>query len=300
MRELAACQHGVVARWQLRRLGVSRQAVQSRLRGPGWLAITPQVLRLVGCPKTFELGCMAGVLDAGPCACVSHQSSAVLWALPGFPPAEVHVSRSRTTTSRISRVAVVHDSRYFPPHHRAEVEGIPVTSAARTVFDLAGCLHPQRAERALDNALARKLVALELLRRVAIELFEHGRKGSALMRRLLEDRGAGYIPPASGLEARFYSVLVAAGLELPERQVDLGGDTWVGRVDYYYRRLRLIVEIDSALHHTSRLDAEADVGRDAALQAAGFRVLRITEEQLRERPWEVVALVRAALQVPVA
>jgi very-short-patch-repair endonuclease len=74
----------------------------------------------------------------------------------------------------------------------------------------------------------------------------------------------------------------------------------VGRVDYYYCRLRLIVDIDSALHHTSRLDAAADARRDAALQAAGFRVLRITEEQLRERPWEVVALVRAALQVPVA
>ena len=49
------------------------------------------------------------------------------------------------------------------------------------------------------DALTRTLVALETMRGVAIELLEHGRTGSALMRRLLEERGAGYIPPASGL-----------------------------------------------------------------------------------------------------
>ncbi len=88
--------------------------------------------------------------------------------------------------------------------------------------------------------------------------------------------------------------MVAAGLEVPERQVDLGAGTWVGRVDFYFRRARLVVEIDSERHHPSKLDAEADAERDAAMGAAGFRVLRISEAQLG-RSFEVVAAVRGAL-----
>jgi hypothetical protein len=171
-----------------------------------------------------------------------------------------------------------------------------VTTVARTVFDLAGCVHPSRAERALDNALSHKLVKLEAMRRVTIEMVARGRKGSALMRVLLTERGAGYIPPASGLEAEFLAVVVEAGLEIPECQVNLGGSvSWVGRVDFYYPRRRLVVEIDSDRHHTSKLDRESDARRDAALRAAGFRVLRITEHELRLRPWEVVTNVRNAL-----
>lgn len=145
-------------------------------------------------------------------------------------------------------LGTVPEPRLLPTHHCGVLDGIPVTSAARTVFDLAGCLHPSRVERALDNALARKLVTLEALRGVAIELLEHGRTGSALMRCLLDDRGVGYIPPASGLEERFFAVLVAAGVDPPGRQADLGGDAWEGRVDFYYRRQRLVIEIDNNRH----------------------------------------------------
>lgn len=200
---------------------------------------------------------MVAALHAGEGAVVSHQAAACPWALPGLSDDRVRISKHRVGSRRRSLPAELHEPRYLPAHHRATREGIPLTTVARTVFDLAGCLHPLRAEGALDNALARKLVALEELRAVAIELLEHGRTGSALMRQLLADRGAGYIPPASGLEARIFALMVEAGLPLPERQVDLGGESWAGRVDYLYRHLGLVVEVDSELHHTSKLDAEA-------------------------------------------
>lgn len=295
MRALAERQHGVVSVSQARQMTESRAALRSRVTSKGWVRETPMVLRLAGSPRTYAQRCMAAVLDSGEGALLSHHAAGLLWQLPGFSPGLIHVSRLRGRNRRKTVLAAVHEPRLLPVHHGTLIEAIPVTCVARTVFDLAGHLHPQRAERVLDNALARKLVDLRILRLVAIELLEHGRAGSALMRRLLEERGVDYIPPASGLEALFFSLLVMASLELPERQVDLGGAAWEGRVDYYYRRLRLIIEIDSELHHTSKLDAEADARRDAALRAAGFRVLRITEEQLKRRPWEVVALVRAAL-----
>ena len=68
-------------------------------------------------------------------------------------------------------------------------------------------------------------------------------------------------------------------------------------MDSVWRAARLVVEIDSDRHHTSKLDRESDARRDDALRAAGFRVLRVTEDQLRDRPADVVAVVRAALAV---
>lgn len=168
-----------------------------------------------------------------------------------------------------------------------------MTSVARTLFDLAGRLHPGRTERALDNALSHRLVELEAIRRMTIELARHGRTGSRLMRELLVARGASYIPMGSGLEARFYVELTAAGLPLPEHQVDLGGEAWIGRVDFYYPDVRLVVEVDSDRHHTSLLDRAADARRDVALGTVGCRVLRIPEALL-DVPDDLVAQVRAA------
>ncbi len=113
-------------------------------------------------------------------------------AVAGFEPGPIHVSRPRGRGGRASGLATVHEPRLLPPYHCQTLEDIPLTSVARTLFDLAGCVHPLRAERALDNALARGLVTLEALRRMGIELLEHGRTGSAPVRRLLADRGAGF------------------------------------------------------------------------------------------------------------
>lgn len=294
MRALAARQHGVVSRSQAREAGAT-SGILRRCTSVEWEPAGPGVLRLVGSVQTERQRCMAAVLSAGRGALVSNTTAAFLWELPGFGPRPIHVSRPHGAKHRCSPLAIVHHSRFLPAHHGHQLDGIPLTSPARTLFDLAARLHPARAERALENALHRRLVDLEQLRAVAIELFEHGRTGTVLMRELLAARGAGYIPVASGLEACFLALLVAAGIELPERQVDLGGDCWVGRVDFYYRRLRLIIEIDGEAFHTSKLDREHDARRDAAMRAAGFGVLRIEEHLVRERPWEVIAKVRAAL-----
>ena len=295
LRSIAERQHGVLSRRQAAELGADWGFLRTRLRAGTLAALSPRVLRLVGASSSFHQCCIVGVLDLGSGAVVSRQAAAALWGLPGFDPSQVHITRPRTATSRSSSLVVVHESRYLPVHHSTVRDGIPLTTVARTVFDLAGCLHPGRSERALENALKFRMVALEELRRVTIELLSRGRRGSTLMRERLAARGAAYIPPASGLEADFLALLLAAGIELPEGHVDLGGDDWIGRVDFYYRRIRLVIEIDSVLHHTAKLDAESDDRRDAALRAAGFDVMRVTEEQLRRHPEAVVAAVRAAL-----
>ena len=294
LRRLAEAQHGLVSARQLRAIGGERRAQRRRVAAGQWRWLSPQVLALVGSRPTYHQRCLAAVLDAGPPCVVSGLAAARLWGLPGFNTELVEVSKPGRGSHRCFPLSVVHHPRFLPAHHRTVVGDVPVTTVARSVFDLAGCVHPQRAERALDNALSSQLVSLEVLRRVTIECLARGRKGSALMRRLLNERHAGYIPPASGLEARFLATLVEAGEELPERQVDLGGESWAGRVDFVYWGDRLVLEIDSRRHHTSKLDRESDARRDEALRAAGFRVLRITEDELVHRSELVLQRVRAA------
>ena len=283
LRALAERQHGVIARRQARALGATSDHLRRRVESPDWEAVTSRVLRLVGSRRTFRQRCMAATLDLGAGAAVSHASAAALWRLPGFPTGPVHVSR----TSGRSTLPTVHRTS-LPDGHVGRFEAIPVTSPARTIFDLAGVLHPARTERALDNALSRSLTSLDGLHRVTEELAGQGRAGSYLMRRLLAERAGAYVPPASNLEARLHAVATQAGVRSLVRQCDVGGDDWIGRVDYLDRDRRLIVEVDSDLHHTSLLDEAADAARDAALAGAGYTVVRIREQELWHRPDEVV------------
>ncbi len=295
LRSLALEQHGALSRRQAEALGVDRWAVERRLRSGAWRPGSPRVLVLEGTAATFEQRCVVAVLDAGHEAVVRGAAAAHIWALPGFGDADIEVTRLRRRARRRTDPVPAHEPLVVPPHHRTVHRGVPVTTVERTVFDLMAAVREGRAERALDNALARKLTSLRALRSIGEELCRRGRPGSALYRRLLSDRGVDFRPTESGLEADFLALLVEAGLPEPERQVDLGGEGWIGRVDFYVREARLVVEIDSDWFHTSALDAAADARRDEAFRAAGFEVVRITEGEIRSHPVVAVERLRRAL-----
>jgi very-short-patch-repair endonuclease len=287
LRNLAERQHGVVARAQARGLGANRHHLRRRTESNEWEAMTTRVLRLVGTQRTFRQRCMAATLDAGADSAVSHEAAAALWRLPGFAAGPLHVSRAVGRDAHESPLATLHRTCSLPEAHIRLFERIPVTSPARTIFDLAGVLHPGRTERALDNALARGLTSIRALHGVTDALARQGRPGSSVMRRLLAERDTSYVPPESNMEARLQALAKRAGIELvPQR--DVGGHDWVGRADYLDRDRRLIVEVDSDLHHTSLLDEESDAQRDEAMKGAGYAVVRINEHDLWHRPDEVV------------
>jgi len=134
-----------------------------------------------------------------------------------------------------------------------------------------------------------------VLHALLAELGGPGRNGVAAMRAALAGRPPGYVATASGLEARFARLLAEAGEAPLQRQVDLGGHAWIGRVDFVDRRLGIVVEVDSDVHHTSPLDRAHDRRRDDRLRAAGWSaVVRVTEDEIWRRPAEAVARVRDA------
>ena len=294
---LAEKQHGVFRLQQARQLGYTRAAVRHRRRRAIWDPLQRRVYRVPGSVRTWEQRLTAVVFASGPVAAASHRSAAALLGIPGFKRDVLEVTTPRPRRHRGERDAIVHRWRPFPPHHLAVIDGIPTTNVARTLIDLAGLLHPARTERALDNCLSQGLVTLETMRVTFDEMRTRGRKGIALMRRLLDARGDGYEATASELEDRFLRVVREAGLPEPVRQLNAGDERrWIGRVDFVYPEAKLIIELDGRKTHTAQLDLEADQARDAGLIAAGWRPMRVRVRRLTRAPHLLVADLRGAIR----
>lgn len=299
--ELAVRQHSLFSHKQAVDAGFTRAAIRHRLRTGRWEQVAAFVYRAAGSTQTWEQRVLALVLAAGPSAAASHRSAAALLGIPGFERRGlVEVTTPRPRRHR-SEGELVHRWRPFPSHHLTVIEGIVTTRVARTLCDLAGVLHPGRVERALDNCLSMGVATPGTLEGAFCDLAGRGRKGTVLMRRLLAERTEGYVPPASELEARFVDLVREAGLREPVRQFDTGDDeSWIGRVDMAYPPDRVLIELDSHRHHSSKLDRESDEARDGRLRRAGWRVVRFTWDDLVQRPHWVLSELRGLLAAAAA
>ena len=253
------------------------------------------MLRLIGAPRTDHQRLKVLELDTGPDSVVSLTSAAWLWQLPSFRLGLLEATRLRGIDGRPQSLGVLHRPRLLLPHHITEVRGIRTTTLPRTIFDIAGRIHPDRTPIIVDRVLGKSPAVLPVLHQLLDELGQRGRPGIAVMRAILKDRPIWYRAPQSGLEIRFEGLLDAAGEPPLERQVDLGGHDWIGRVDYIEWAILTVFEIDSAAHHTSPTDVALDRKRDEQLKAAGFkRVVRIASEDVWSRPERVLRQVRNA------
>lgn len=289
---LAERQHGLVTRRQLRQLGMDRRSVRRLEFGPGWAALSDEVLRRSGSARTQAQRLLAGVLDAGPGAFLSHLSGGSWWGLGcrRFPTSVVRTSRS----SRGSELAEVHTVRALPEQWTTVLDGIPVVRPELLALHLFAVCSDERAERLVETLWSMRLLSGASIARFLAELGRSGRNGTAGLRRYLDRRGPGYVPSASGVEARVRQILRDAGIEL-RAQVDSGGEAWTGRVDFRHAVVRFILEVQSERYHGALVDREADRRRIAQLRADGFVVAEVTDSQVWTRPWEVVETVRSGL-----
>lgn len=293
IRALAASQFGVVSRAQAASLGLRYHGVEHRLRRGEWLAISPRVIRAAAAPDHPMLDVMAGVLDVGGGPTVCRASAAAVWGLPGFRIEPVHVLRERGLHPRADRLAVVHTSVALPAAHLARVDGVLVTTPLRTIFDLAGTLHPGRTERLLDSAAGRGLCTYLGLHRMLDSFGGRGRAGVQVLRELAADRPPGVRPPESGLELRVNQILLRDGQRPLERQLDLGEENWTGRFDLADRPDNFVLEVQSDTYHGSVLDRRRDAERRRELEAAGWVVDEAHEYDIWHRPQVVADLVRS-------
>lgn len=288
-------QLGLVSLPQARAAGLSRQQVDRLLATGRWIRAGKAVYRIAGTPRTWEQRALAAVLAAGPDAALSHRAAAALWGVPGFKPNRVEVTKPHGTNRRVGRLWV-HGSLWLPDRHVTLRGPIPVVTPARMLFDIAGQVSLGKLARAVDNALALNLVKIDAIVRTSEELARRGRPGSANMHIVLDGRGEGYVAPASELEAEFLDLIDAAGLPRPERELTLGDDDRpIGRVEFVYRNVKVLVELDGRRNHTALLDREADHLRDLRFAAGGWTVIRITWQMLMTQRAQVVLALRRAL-----
>ena len=290
----AARQHGLFLQVQAQGYGLSRKQVRG-LVGSGWCErVCRDVYRVRAAPRTVEQKLLIAVWRAGPDSVASHRSAAYLWGVAGFGGRDLEVTRPRGRSQR-TEFGTIHGSLQLPASHVGTRAGVPVTTAARTAFDLAGVISPKQLEQVVDDLIHRRVCTAAQMQHVFFALARRGRRGTVAMRDRLEAIGAGYVPPASELERRGRRLIDESDLPPPRVEVHLGGADWIGRVDLLWERERVVVELDGDRFHGSRLQRDADRQRDNALMAAGWRVLRITWDDLVDRPEGVVAWIRDAL-----
>jgi len=186
--------------------------------------------------------------------------------------------------------------RALQDHHGTVLDGMPVVRPELLALQLCASVSAQRAERLFDRAWSMRLLSGRSTRHVLEEVAGSGVRGVTILRAILDERGDDYVPPASGLEARFAEIIRGANLPAMERQVDLGDERWCGRVDFFDKVHKIIVEVDSERFHSALSDVRADRERAERLRRAGFQVVRVTDGQVFHQPWQVVNAIRRALR----
>lgn len=299
-RELALrfrSQHGVVARTQLRALGLDDRAIRRKVAVGDWEAVGPHLVRLAGTEQTHEQLLLGACLAAGPATLASHSSAAWLWELSG-PPARHSIIVPRWASARQPGVEV-HRPAQFPAEvsHRRQ---IPCTNPLRTLVDVAGVWPPDELDNAIDKALARKLVTVEALRSELQRQAKHGRPGIERVREALDWRspaGAMRAGP-SVLESRVLRLLRRAGIKPLAIEVDwsAGG---LYRLDILLAP-GLAMEVDGYSYHHSPDQMTADARRRNRLFLSGVVVLVYTWKDVAYDGHRVLAEVLNAMSAPAA
>jgi hypothetical protein len=312
---LAATQHGAFSRDQTTTLGYNRFAVRRQVQSGRWRQHSRNVFTFEGSPVTWTQRLWCALFEAGDRAVLSHRSAAQLLGIPGFAKDIVELTKRETLHHELV-LARLHRTSWLPPEHITERGGLRLTAVARCVFDLAGDPdvpysrnmevrarqeehHLLRMRRVFNNSLLHAGNTVEQQVQVLATLGRRGRAGTTLMRRLLEDLSEGYLPTESELEDLFLDVCRSEGIEEPERQVTFGIERPDGRVDCYFRRAQLVVELDSRWHDTPE-NREADGWRDLQFAALGIQVIRIRWRHLVQEPERVIALLEKALKARAA
>ena len=287
IRRLALNNHAF-SRQQLLELGLGAEAIKYRVQRGRLVARWRGVYVVSGAPATREQRWAAAVLACGGGAVLSHLSAAALWVLR---PADSVVIDTSVAGRRLrSRNGIrAHRPLHLGPEDVTRHRGIPVTSVARTLIDLAAVLGTRSVERLLDEADFLKLLDLDQLQ-ATLER-NATRTGARRLSALLAHHQPGTTRTRSQLEEAFFVLCRQVGLPQPEVNAPLG--PWT--IDFLWREERLAVETDGGASHDRVRQREFDGTRNAWLIAHDYKPLRLTWAQVTRRPQEVLEALEAVL-----
>lgn len=290
MRGLATRQHGVVSHRQLLGLGFGGRWIERRLAEGRFEAIHRDVYSVGHSRLTRKSSWWAAVLAYGAGTVLSHHSAAVLWELRRGRAGPIHVNAFLGWQGRRRRSGIWLHRCKVRAEETTSHDGLPVTTVARTLFDLAEVAPYDDVKKAAEAADRRNLLRLRELE----EVCERGRGRRALRptRRLLMELGAP-VEGRSPLEIRFAAFVRERRLPVPVQNVDILGH----EVNALWPAAKLIAELDSWEFHSDRAAFERDRTRDTQLMLAGYRTIRVTHRRLDREAEQLAAEIRQLLKV---
>ena len=281
----AAAQGGVVSHAQLRAAGLSPEAIKRRVWSGRLHALHRRVYAVGHEAVGREGRRWAAVLAFGD-AYLSHGSAAAAWGIAAAPAA-IHVTVRGRAGLRSRDGIRVHRPRALPDDEVATLRGLPITTPARTLLDLAATGRRAAIAVAVDRAEQLRLIDFAELHAL-LDRYP-ARAGTPSLKAVLTS----YTGPAdvrSHLERLVHDLCERQQLPAPHVNVVIEGSVR----DFAWPRQRLVVEADSYAWHRSPAALNADRERDVALTLGGWRVLRFTSAQLtRRRAWVARSLTAA-------
>lgn len=292
---LAAAQHGVVSRRQLRALGFTDREVTRAIES-GRLHRVFRGVYAVGHPNVSQRGRLrAAALACGDGAAISHRSAGALLGLLDKGPTVIDVI---APLSRGRKIEGIRFHRVRPPRRdeAGTLGGIPCTSPARTLVDLAGTVGDWTLRSCFERAAQRQILDIP-----AIESsMDPGRRGMKSLRTLADDwRRAAPVAKKgrlkSPLEAKVLPLVL--GRDLPTPLLNAPVTIAKGRieVDFLWPDHRFVVEADSRAFHATHLAFERDRWRDRELVLAGYATLRVTHQEAEHEAVAVANTIGVAL-----
>ncbi|HEY6732163.1 MAG TPA: DUF559 domain-containing protein [Solirubrobacterales bacterium] len=254
----------------------------------------------VGYPRTSDYSRLtAATLACGDGTFISHRSAAALLGLIDKGPAAIDVIAPGDRGRAIDGIRF---HRVRPPRRdeAGTVDGIPCTSPARTLVDLAGVVSDRTLRSCFERAAHKRLLDI-----AAIEAsIDPGRRGVKGLRVLLDQwRDAAPVAKRgrlkSPLEAKVLPLLVQRGLPAPLLNAPVEIANGRIEVDFLWPDHKLVVEADSRAFHGAAAAFERDRWRDRELLRAGYSTLRVTHRQAESESDAVAdAIARALAQNP--
>lgn len=276
--------HGVATRPELLQAGLSSAQIYRRLKTGALLQEYRGVYRVGHRAPSLGARYLAAVKACGKGALLSGRAAAHLFGLlraRSAPPPEVTAPARRRIDGIKTRC-----SRHVDPREATTWRGIPVTTVARTLVDLAAVLPEDGLARACHEAGVRYRTTPAEVEAVLARC--PNRPGAGKLRRVL--RGDVRVT-LSKLEARFLDLLREERLPLPVTNRVASGR----RVDCRWPDLHLTVELDSYRFHQSRHAWEQDRRREREAYARGDQFRRYTYGDAMERPRPMLAELRGLL-----
>ena len=287
---LAARQHGVLAGQQLGPLGVTPSMIETRIARGSLLRLHRGVYAVGHEQLRKEGRWLAAVLAVGPGAALSHRDAAGLHGIRPANHRRIDVTTPKRGRESHPRIEVHH--AVLGPLDVTVIRGIPVTSVARTLIDLAGAIPQDHLAKALNRAELNRVLDVKAIETALKRLRGRSGPGHAKLRAALAELADhGPALTRSELEDRFLALLAFHHLPRPKTNFHVEGH----EIDAVWPERKLAVELDGYASHHDKPTFQRDREKGNALTRAGWRLLRYTYDDVVRNPARVVAELRSLL-----